>query len=269
MQHDALRDQQDAEEHHGRERHRAHRADTAAKPANHPRSVTRRARCSHEPQCVDDQPDRDRQADDQPRRAPAARERAPGRPRSTPRHPTRRRRGHPSGAERLRWAHDLDAQSPHGEHHRRQGPTPANPHAPAAARPPGPRLVLRARRAGAAAPRRARDHDRHRGGRRVRHDDPARVRSTWRPGRAHHDLRPRRPARPRPPRLTDGTTGPSRRPVAPTPTSALVNVDANGERSWAGSGRAPPPHAPPLRAGRGPVHVVSKPPSTGRAMPFT
>ena len=48
--------------------------------------------------------------------------------------------------------------------------------------------------------RRARDHRRDRRGRRVRHHDAARLRGHRRPGRAHHDLRPRRPARPRPSR---------------------------------------------------------------------
>ena len=69
-----------------------------------------------------------------------------------------------------------------------------------AAGPPGSRLVLRPGGTGALVARRTRDHRRDRRGGRVRHHDAARLRSHRRLGRGHHDLRPRRPTRPRPSR---------------------------------------------------------------------
>ena len=67
-------------------------------------------------------------------------------------------------------------------------------------RVPWPRLVLRHRGTGSPVARRTRDHRPGRRGGRVRHHDTARLRGYQRPGRAHHDLRPRRPTRPHPPR---------------------------------------------------------------------
>ena len=64
--------------------------------------------------------------------------------------------------------------------------------------------------------RRTRDHRRDRRGRRVRHHDAARVRRHRRPGRAHHDLRPRRRDAPMHPPQTGGHT---RRMEGGAPTS--------------------------------------------------
>ena len=62
-------------------------------------------------------------------------------------------------------------------------------------------------------PRRPRDHRRDRSGRRVRHHDPPRLHGHRRTRRAHHDLRPRRPTGPRPPRVRGLTASP--RPTRP------------------------------------------------------
>ena len=182
------------------ERDRTGGSHPAAKPSAHAGPVARRARRTHQPQSLHDQPGRDRQADDQPRHPAAAGSGPPGRPRRAPRRAQRRRCGHPPGAEQLGQAHDLDAEPTDRQHDRRQDATRTDPHGRRAAGPPRSRLVLRHRGAGAPVARRTRDHRRDRRGRRVRHHDAARLRSHRRPGRAHHDLRPRRPTRPRPSR---------------------------------------------------------------------